>query len=133
MRRRDSPSAENNGDGTFSLRPLPLPTQFAPVRAMLAQDFDQDGLTDLILAGNFDGVPPRRGRYDASYGWLLRGDGQGGFDVIEPMTSNLWMTGQVRALRRMQRVDGARLILAARNDAPLQVIQWRPPLMSRRD
>jgi hypothetical protein len=119
----DTVYAENNGDGTFAIHPLPLPVQFAPVYAILAEDVDRDGHKDLILAGNFDGVPPRRGRYDASYGWFLRGDGQGGFAVIEPAASTLWITGQARALRRLRQADGARLILVARNDAPVQVFR----------
>ena len=39
----------------------------------LADDFDGDGRMDLLLGGNFHGVPPILGRYDASYGLLLRG------------------------------------------------------------
>ncbi len=129
----DTVYAENNGDGTFTLRPLPLRAQWAPVYALLADDFDGDGHKDLLLAGNFDGVTPRRGRYDASYGWLLRGDGQGAFAVTEPAESNLWIEGQARALRWLEHADGARLIVAARNDAPLQVIRWQPPVRRRLD
>src|SRR5439155_831640 len=35
--------AWNNGDGTFTLRPLSVEAQFAPVYASLAADFDGDG------------------------------------------------------------------------------------------
>src|SRR5881409_3353714 len=69
--------ARNNGDGSFTLVPLPLEAQLAPVYGILARDFDEDGKTDLLLAGNFDGVKPEIGRMSASYGLLLRGDGQG--------------------------------------------------------
>src|SRR5206468_9632349 len=72
--------ALNHGDGTFELRPLPIEAQFAPVYASLAGDFDGDGKTDLIVAGNFSGVTPVQGRYDASYGLFLRGDGHGRLD-----------------------------------------------------
>ncbi len=137
----DTVYAENNGDPgsssgqapAFTLRPLPWHAQLAPVHAILADDFDGDGLKDLMLAGNFDGVPPRRGRYDAGYGWLLRGDGQGTFSVIEPAESNLWIEGQARALRRLEQAGGARLIIAARNAAPLQVIRWQQPATARVD
>ena len=69
--------ALNKGDGTFELRPLPIEAQFAPVYAALAGDFDADGHVDLIVGGNFNGVTPVQGRYDASYGLMLRGDGTG--------------------------------------------------------
>src|SRR5439155_2177402 len=74
--------AMNNGDGTFTLRPLPVDAQFAPVTASLADDFDGDGRTDLLLAGNEFGVPPLFGPYDASHGLLLHGSGNGHFEPV---------------------------------------------------
>ncbi len=71
--------AINRGDGTFELHALPIEAQFAPIYASLAGDFDGDGKTDLVVAGNFYGVTPLEGRYDASYGLFLRGDGRGGW------------------------------------------------------
>src|SRR5205807_1816458 len=65
--------ARDNGNGTFHLQPLPIEAQFAPIRATLAGDFDGDGHADLLVAGNFYGVQPILGRYDASYGLLLSG------------------------------------------------------------
>jgi hypothetical protein len=48
----------NNGDGSFTLVPLPREAQTAPVFGILARDFDGDGHLDLLIAGNFDGVKP---------------------------------------------------------------------------
>src|SRR5207302_10706074 len=70
--------ARNNGDGSFTLVPLPRAAQLAPVYAVLARDLDGDGKTDLLLAGNFDGVQPEIGRMSAGYGLVLRGAGRGG-------------------------------------------------------
>src|SRR5436189_6154722 len=81
--------AWNNGNGTFTLRPLAVEAQFAPVYASLAEDFDRDGRVDLLLGGNFYGVPPVLGRYDASYGTLLRGAGGRSFQNVDPEASGL--------------------------------------------
>ncbi len=118
--------ALNDGTGTFSLHPLPAMAQWTQTRAVFSDDVDGDGHVDLVLAGNFGGVPPKLGRYDASYGLFLRGDGRGGFTPVEPARSNLWLFGEVRALRSLRRADGARLLLAARNDDTIQVILPRP-------
>jgi hypothetical protein len=120
--------AINNGDGTFTLRPLPVEAQFAPVYAALAQDFDGDGKLDLLLAGNFYGVPPVQGRYDASYGTLLRGTGDGRFRAVDLQTMGVALDGQVRHLQRIRSAAGGQLIVVARNDDRLQFLR---PLRSR--
>jgi hypothetical protein len=117
--------ALNRGDGTFELRSLPVEAQFAPVYASLAGDFDGDGRTDLILAGNFYGVTPVQGRYDASYGLLLHGDGRGGFAAVDMERSGLAIDGQVRRMAVLKRANGERVILVARNNDRLQVIRSR--------
>ncbi|MGH7522535.1 MAG: VCBS repeat-containing protein, partial [Gemmatimonadales bacterium] len=117
--------ALNLGGGTFELRPLPTEAQFSPVYASLARDFDGDRKTDLIVAGNFSGVTPVQGRYDASYGLLLKGDGVGGLGPVEMEQSGLVIEGQVRRMAFLTRANGERVILVARNDDRLQIIQMR--------
>jgi hypothetical protein len=118
--------ALNNGDGTFTLQPLPIEAQFAPVTAVIADDFDGDGRTDLLLAGNEFGVPPLFGRYDASYGLLLRGKPSGRFEPVELSRDGLVLDGQVRHIRTLRQVGGTRLIAVARNDDKLQVLRIAP-------
>jgi len=74
----------NNGNGSFTLVPLPAEAQLAPVHGILAADMDHDGHQDVLLAGNFDGFKPEFGRMSASYGLVLRGDGHGGFRPMRP-------------------------------------------------
>jgi len=115
--------ALSNGDGSFSLRPLPTEAQFAPIYAALADDFDGDGRIDLLLGGNFHGVTPMRGRYDASYGTLLRGKGDGLFAPVELDESGLVIDGQVRRIASIRRARGGRSIIVARNNDRLLVFQ----------
>jgi hypothetical protein len=115
--------AINNGNGTFTLKPLAQEAQFAPVRAIVAADFDEDGRTDLLLAGNDFGMPPAFGPHDASYGVLLRGKSDGGFESVDLALSGLVLDGQVRHIRTIHQAGGARLILVARNDDSLQVLR----------
>lgn len=115
--------AMNDGKGAFALRPLPIEAQFAPVYATLADDFDGDGHVDLLLAGNFFGVTPVRGRYDASSGLLLRGDGAGAFRAAGPDEIGLTIDGETRAMQWLRRAGGGDWIVIARNDADLVAIQ----------
>ncbi len=115
--------ALNNGKGGFELRPLPVEAQFAPIYAALAGDFDGDHKTDLLVGGNFYGVTPVRGRYDASYGLLLRGDGSGRFTAVESEKSGIWIEGQVRDMKSLRRAGGKRVLVVARNNDSLQILR----------
>jgi hypothetical protein len=110
-------------DGAFSLRPLPREAQLAPVYAALARDFDGDGHVDLLLGGNQYGVPPMLGRYDASYGLLLRGSGDGRFTAVDLAEMGVALQGQVRDLKAMRRADGGWMIAVARNGDRLQLLR----------
>jgi len=111
--------ARNNGDGSFTLVPLPLEAQLAPVYGILAQDVDGDGKPDLLLAGNFDGVPPEIGRMSASYGLVLRGDGLGRFTPVPAVQSGFTVPGQARDVQRVRTRRGDLYVVARNNDRAL--------------
>ena len=118
--------ALNDGHGRFALQPLPVEAQLAPVDAIVADDFDRDGRIDLLLAGNFFGVPPIQGRYDASYGLLLRGMPNGRFVAMDMPASGVEITGQVRRMRTL-RTAGGPLVAVARNDDRMLLLQAVTP------
>lgn len=61
----------NTGHGGYSVSRLASEAQWSPIFTFLTHDIDGDGHIDIIAAGNFYGVTPYEGRYDASYGTLL--------------------------------------------------------------
>ena len=113
----------NMGDGTYSIHPLPRRAQFAPMYDVWSRDLDRDGHLYLVLGGNFYGVTPAQGHYDASFGAVLRGDGTGQWTALPPVEANLYLEGQIRTLRTLRTADGSLLLVAARNDAPLQLFR----------
>jgi hypothetical protein len=113
---------ENDGKGSFSFHPFPRMAQVAPVNAIVCTDIDGDGNADLILAGNEYQAAVTTGRYDASYGLLLTGDGKGGFKMISPVSSGLILDGDVRDLKLIK-AGGRRFLVAAVNDEKMRVFQ----------
>jgi enediyne biosynthesis protein E4 len=109
----------NNGDGSFTLVPLPLEAQIAPVYGILADDIDGDTKLDLLLAGNFDGVKPEIGRISASYGLFLRGDGKGSFTPVPTAQSGFHVPGQARDIQRIDTPQGPLYVVTRNNDRPL--------------
>ena len=114
-----------DGKGSFALRALPAEAQFAPINAAVAADVDGDGHQDLIVAGNFFGVSPLEGRYDASRGLLLSGDGAGGLRSVDMAVSGLNIEGQVRHMAWLRGAKGDRLLVIARNNEALQVLRLK--------
>jgi len=110
----------------FERRALPQEVQFAPVQSLLAMDFDRDEDTDVILGGNRFKTDRKQGRYDASYGTLLRGDGKGRFSAIPLDGRQFILRGEVRGMDVL-RAGEVVLVAVARNDAPLQLFRLRPP------
>jgi enediyne biosynthesis protein E4 len=110
---------QNNGNGSFTLVPLPDAAQVAPVYGISASDIDGDGVTDLLLAGNFDGVKPDIARLHASYGVLLRGTRGGGLSAVARRASGFFVPGQTRELLRLRSRTGELTVAARNNDRPL--------------
>ena len=69
---RESYYIENLGNQQFKLRALPNESQWSVTQDIFIDDFNEDGNLDVILIGNDYGVEPVFGRYDASYGVVLR-------------------------------------------------------------
>ena len=111
--------ALSNRDGSYTLVALPSAAQIAPVYGILAGDFDHDGNTDLLLAGNFSGVQPEIGSMMASYGLILRGNGRGGFTLLHADQSGFVVPGESRDIQRLRTRRGDLYIVARNNDRPL--------------
>jgi hypothetical protein len=112
----------NDGTGHFSMKSLPVEAQFSPVYAVEAGDFNGDGNSDLLLGGNLFNVKPEVGRYDASYGSFLAGDGKGGFRNIPAKVSGFRLEGEIRDIMEISTARGPIIVVGRSND-PLQVFK----------
>jgi hypothetical protein len=61
----------NDGKGNFNMQALPVMAQLSPVYGITVTDLNGDGKKDLFMGGNFYGLKPQTGRFDANYGTTL--------------------------------------------------------------
>lgn len=106
----------NDGNGKFKIVPLPLAAQMSPTCAILLEDIDKDGHVDILLGGNWYRVKPEIGRFDASYGTFLKGDGRGAFIPVVNREIDLMIDGEIRDIKKIK-IGKDDLILVARNNA----------------
>ncbi len=114
---------KNEGSGRFSIKSLPWDVQVAPINSIVVHDFDGDKVKDIFLAGNFYGVEPDVGRYDASKGHLLFGVGNGNFKVGNNQDLNLFLNGEVRDMKILNSKND--VLIIAKNNEPLQFLKLK--------
>lgn len=112
---------QNDGNGHFTIRPLPVEAQAAPVFGMLAEDINGDGNLDVVLAGNDYGMDPYTGRMDAFNGLYLKGDGKGNFQSLSLARSGFYLPGDAKALATVYGAKGEKLYVATQNQDSVMV------------
>ncbi len=113
----------NTGKGSFHLSPLPLEAQFSPVYAITADDFDHDGICDILIGGNQYRAKPQTGINDASYGLFLKGDTGGTWRSVSSLNSGIFTKGEIRDMKILH-INGTRIIAVARNNDNLQFYKY---------
>jgi hypothetical protein len=111
----------NDGNGKFTMEPLPLEAQFSQIAGMVVDDFDGDGNLDVALNGNDYGTEVTTGRYDAMNGLLLKGDGKGGFTPQSILQSGIYIPGNGKALVKVAGAGNKYLLAASQNRGPLKI------------
>jgi hypothetical protein len=117
---------EQQDDGTFTRRDLPVEAQFSPTRGMVVRDVNGDDRPDVLLAGNDFTRHRYWGPSDAGKGLLLINRGDFAFEVQRASTSGFYAPGDVRDLLPVSTSD-ASLVLVGNNDASLDLFELPPP------
>lgn len=118
-----------NDGNKFTTRALPNLAQISPVNDILTHDFNKDGHSDLLIAGNMYNSEVETARYDAGNGLLLLGDGKGGFMPVPVHESGFSASKNVKDLALLNAADGSKLIIVANNDDRPQVYKFSKPEM----
>jgi enediyne biosynthesis protein E4 len=91
-----------NNNGKFDWQDLPTLAQISPIYAIHVQDFNKDGIEDLLLAGNETNFRIRIGKTDANMGLILLGQKNKTFKPIPQNQSGLYLRGDVRDILQLK-------------------------------
>lgn len=89
---------KNNGGGDFEFKPFPDLAQLSSINDMLIKDVNNDGKTDVILAGNLFTSEIETPRNDAGYGLVLLNDDDFEFAPLNANKSGLFIPYDVKNL-----------------------------------
>ena len=103
-----------NKAGDFHFEAFSNEAQAFPVRDFLINDFNHDGLNDLLLTGNDFAVRAQSGRYDAGKGLLLSQTKNHSFI---PVRNNGFLSD--KDARKIKKIDN--FIIVANNNDKMQV------------
>ncbi len=115
----------NDGNGKFSISPLPVQAQVSVLNGMVVDDFDADGNLDVIINGNDYGTEVSVGRYDALNGLMLKGDGKGNFIAQTILESGIYIPGDGKALVKLRSNNGKYLLAASQNRGVLKLMELK--------
>ncbi|MFP4340397.1 MAG: VCBS repeat-containing protein [Cyclobacteriaceae bacterium] len=115
VHRLESVVVINNGDGSYKVTDLPAEVQYSPVYSITAEDLDQDGMAEIIMGGNFSGVKPEEGRYDANTGLILKMD-KNGNSLVPYKESGLRIRGEARKMAVARAAGDKKVLIVAKNN-----------------
>lgn len=111
----------NNGNGKFSITPLPYMAQLSVLNGMVSDDFDDDGFLDICINTNDYSTESGNGRYDALNGLVLKGDGKGNFNSMSMIQSGIFIKGNGKGLVRLKGQGNSYCIVSTENRGPVQL------------
>ena len=109
---------ENQGNGKFEIKKLPIEVQFSTIRDFEFFDINKDGVNEILSAGNIYDTEVETSRLDASYGNIL-GYEEGKFPVIKSTLSGFSSKGDARDICIIKTGTDEQLLLVANNNEAL--------------
>lgn len=114
---------KNNNAMNFEVSALPIETQFSPVYNFYVSDVDGNGKKDIFVNGNFYGVRPFFGRYDANYGTILLQQEELNFKTSSINQNGIQFYGEIRDIEKIELSNGDVAIIVSKNNEDLHILR----------
>lgn len=119
-RKLESVMLINEAGKSFRIVDLPDIAQISTVNDIVADDINGDGHADLILIGNNYDQETLFGRFDASLGLVMLGDGALNWTPLSHLESGFLADGNVRYAELLRSAGGRKTLVVSRNNGPLE-------------
>src|SRR5690606_36055771 len=106
----------NEGGKQFRSIDLPDIAQLSTINDVIVDDVNGDLIPDIIAVGNMYGQETLFGRYNASLGTILLGDGKFGFSELSATQSGFVADGDARLIRTLNTNRGKVYAISNYND-----------------
>ncbi len=107
----------NKGKGDFDIQELPQEAQLSCINDIATEDFNNDGVLDLILAGNQHNFKPQFSRLDAGKGNILISDENGRY--VDRKSTGFLVQDEVMAMQWITNTSGEKhLVVVINNMVP---------------
>ncbi len=106
----------NNGNNEFSFSPFSQNVQKSVINSILFDDFNGDGIKDVLLAGNNYMSEVETTRSDSGTGSFLQGKGNGDFDFIPNYNTGFYAQKDVRNMILVNTSFGKSVIVINNNN-----------------
>lgn len=116
--------AENLGNGTFKLKKLPMQAQTGPTLSFQIDDINKDGIKDVIGVGAIYDAEVETIRYDSNFGYVLLGDGKGGFEFSK--NHEPFVKSDAKDMEKIT-IQGTPYYIVVSNNAPLEIFNFKTP------
>ncbi|MGN6639591.1 MAG: FG-GAP-like repeat-containing protein, partial [Mucilaginibacter sp.] len=102
----------NKSNGNFEFRPFPSQAQVSPLFGFALLSGSNKGI---FAGGNFSGVIPFEGRYDADYGDVMLLGKNKNLKWISPVSAGIILRGEVRDIKAIKTANGVIYAVAFNN------------------
>jgi hypothetical protein len=112
----------NDGAYNFKLKNMPKEAQLSSIKSIVVEDVDNNGIQDVLLAGNEYNTEVETGRIDAGIGVLLKGSKEFKYKAVPVTQSGFFVSGDVRQIQPIK-INGNNSYIVPRNRSELLFLQ----------
>ena len=95
---------------------MPTEAQLSTVNGIIVQDFDGDGVKDILLAGNKFDVEVETTPADASPGFFMKGLGNMNFKGLKSFESGFFVPYNVKDIQIINTSNSSTVLVSSNND-----------------